>query len=295
MPALYPANGQYPSDSLYPGSVMSFTQTSASTSDLPAPTLLGAEVAGFWTSQVRAGSKEPLGRHVTFVVAGRDLHFYWGLAHELGTAAYWVEQTRLRPTPASYALGGTLAEELGACLLGGHGIPADIGLAAYRALRDAGLLSPPATAGLLESVLSRPLCVPGRDRPVRYRFPRQRAGRLAEALTILDASEPPADPLELRDWLMSLPGVGPKTASWIVRNRSACDRIAIIDVHVHRAGVAAGFFSSSWRLPRDYAIFEEAFCRVAWLAGVSAAALDACMWDQMQRLGRAHDLLLGRR
>ena len=25
MPALYPANGQYPSDSLYPGSVMSFT------------------------------------------------------------------------------------------------------------------------------------------------------------------------------------------------------------------------------------------------------------------------------
>jgi N-glycosylase/DNA lyase len=256
-------------------------------------TLLAEEVAGFETAQVRRSSPEPVGRHVDLTIDAWDLRFYWGFAHELGTAAYWVEQTRLRDTPESYALGATLAEEVAACLLGGHGIPADIGLAAYRAVRDAGLLDAPADTDVYEAVLATPLRVPGRDRAVRYRFARQRARRLAESLAVLDRAVPPADPLALRSWLMNLPGVGPKTASWIVRNRSASDEIAIIDVHVHRAGIAAGFFSASWLLPRDYAIFEAAFCRVAALGGVSAAALDACVWDQMQRLGRAQRLLLG--
>lgn len=261
-----------------------------------APTLLAAEKAGFDSAHahdVRSGGREPLGQHVELHAGGWGLRFYWGQAHELGTAAYWSEQTRLRGTPVSYALGGTLAEEIAACLLGGHGIPANVGLAAYRTIRDAGLLSSPVSAAELEAVLCEPLRVPGRDRPVRYRFARQRAKRLAESLSILEASEPPVEPLELRCWLMGLPGIGPKTASWIVRNRFACDQVAIVDVHIQRAGSAAGFFSSAWRLPRDYAIFEDAFCQVAAVADVSTSALDACIWDQMQRLGRAQRLLLG--
>ena len=198
----------------------------------------------------------------------------------------------MRGTPESYALGDTLADEVAACMLGGHGIPADIGLAAFRVVRDSGLLETEADADELEAVLSTPLRVAGRDRPVRYRFARQRATRLSAALTLLRETTPPAEPLQLRSWLVGLPGVGPKTASWIVRNRTGCDDIAIIDIHVHRAGLSAGFFCPSWRLPRDYLLFETAFCRVAALADVSAAALDACVWDQMQRLGRAQRLLL---
>lgn len=35
--------------------------------------------------------------------------------------------------------------------------------------------------------------------------------------------------------------IGPKTASWIVRNYRKSDCVAIIDIHIHRAGLLAGF------------------------------------------------------
>jgi len=273
------------------------------TSPLPhprslAPTLLAAERVGFDSAHVcdeRPSAQGPLGQHVELHAGGRALRFYWGYAHELGTAAYWAEQTRRRPTPIDFALGRTLAEEIAACLLGGYGIPAAVGLAAFLEVRGNGLLHRAPSAAQLEAVLATPLRVPGRASTVRYRFPRQRSQRLAAALEVLNVSTPPHDSLELRDWLMSLPGIGPKTASWIVRNHHACDQVAIVDIHVHRAGIAAGFFSSSWRLPRDYAHFEDAFCQVARTARVAASSLDACIWDQMQSLGRAQQLLLGGR
>lgn len=257
------------------------------------------ECAGFVSARVRdqrarADRREPLGEEVALRVGERTLSFSWGHPWQLGTAAYWAEQTRRRPQVESYALGATLAEELGACMLGGYGIPAAVGIAAYDAVRTAGLLEATPTADAIEAVLRTPLSVPGRARPVRYRFAAQRAHRLAGALAILRAGEPPREPLDLRDWLLSLPGVGPKTASWVVRNHCGCGRVAIVDVHVHRAGLAAGFFARDWRLPRDYRRFETAFCQVAERAGVSAAALDACVWDQLQALGPAGALLLAR-
>jgi len=261
-----------------------------------APRVIGDDVAERWTPQERRQSAEPLGATVELEIADAGIRFYWGHPHELGTAAYWMAQTRLAPPPGHYALGDTLAEEIAACLLGGHGIPADIGLAAYRILRDAGLLAPPArTVEDYHELLATPIAVIGRPRAVRYRFARQRAERLAGALAILERSAPPTEPLALRGWLTELPGIGPKTASWIVRNHCASNEVAIIDIHVHRAGVAAGFFSRSWRLPRDYGSFEQAFRAVAALADVSAAALDACIWDQMRRIGSARELFFGRK
>lgn len=258
-----------------------------------------AERAGFVLARVsdqrpRPEPDEPLGQRVTLTVGEETLSFSWGQPWQLGTAAYWAEQTRRRPQVESYALGATLAEELGACILGGYGIPAAVGIAAYEAVRVAGLLEGTPTAEAIEALLLTPLSVPGRARPVRYRFASQRAERVASALAMLRASEPPEEPLALRDWLLCLPGVGPKTASWVVRNHCGCRRVAIVDIHVHRAGLAAGFFARGWKLPRDYRRFEAAFCQVAGHAGVSAAALDACVWDQLQALGSAGTLLLAR-
>ncbi|WP_198137890.1 hypothetical protein [Verminephrobacter eiseniae] len=45
--------------------------------------------------------------------------------------------------PAGYKLGRTLAQEVAACLLGGHGIPAPVGLAAYKRLHERGAFGPP--------------------------------------------------------------------------------------------------------------------------------------------------------
>lgn len=229
---------------------------------------------------------------VELVVGDRRLTFRWGQIHQLGTAAYWIDQTVRLGEPTSYRLGRTLAEEVAACILGGHGIPAVVGLAAFERLRDHGLLSPPGDRDAIHAAMHEPLGVPGRVRPIKYRFATQRADRVASALSRLYDHEAPEEPHDLREFLLGFAGVGPKTASWIVRNWTGSDAVAIIDIHVQRAGVAAGFFLAEWQLPRDYAHFERAFCSIARLGGVSPAALDACIWDQMQALGRAQSVML---
>lgn len=246
------------------------------------------------TYRLLEGARTPadLSDVAELVVGERRFTFRWGRIHQLGTAAYWVDQTVRRGEPASYRLGCTLAEEVVACILGGHGIPAVVGLAAFDRLRDRGLLSLPGDRDAIHAAMHEPLEVPGRARPIRYRFATQRADRVASALRRLHDQEAPDDPHELRQFLLGLAGVGPKTASWVVRNWTGSDAVAIIDIHVLRAGVAAGFFLPEWRLPGNYVSFEQAFCTVARLGGVSPAALDACMWDQMQALGRAQNVML---
>jgi hypothetical protein len=61
----------------------------------------------------------------------------WGFAEEIGSPAYWAAQAWMWEVeaPAHYKLGRSLEEELMACLLGGYGIPAEVGLAAYERLR----------------------------------------------------------------------------------------------------------------------------------------------------------------
>jgi N-glycosylase/DNA lyase len=229
---------------------------------------------------------------VEIVVDGHRFDVDWGTIDQIGSAAYWVEQTRRLGPQRSFRLGQSLAEEVAACILGGHGIPAEVGLAAFARLRDRGLLRAPSDFPAISESLREPLHIPDRDRAVRYRFAKQRAFRISQALEILAERETPSEPQALRQYLLDFPGIGYKTASWIVRNWTGAGTVAIVDIHVHRAGLAAGIFSPDWRLPRDYELFEEAFCATAEIGGVSAASLDACIWSQMRLLGDAHHLLL---
>src|SRR5579883_3234408 len=135
-------------------------------------------------------------------VAGAFRRFRWGRADELGTAAFWVDQTRRDPTwSQDQRLGANLLEEVGACLLGGFGTPADIGIAAFGRLRDAGIFSKAYSADRedIERLLAEPLAVPGRATRVRYRFWKQRASRLAACLVQVDALEQLDDARCLRD------------------------------------------------------------------------------------------------
>lgn len=227
-------------------------------------------------------------------IEGQEVAFRWGRSYELGTAAYWIEQTRLRRPLSNHRLGGSLAEEVVACILGGFGQPASLGMAAFREVQREGLISTEnlPTESAVQTVLETPMAVSGYGKAVHYRFPRQRARRVVSALRFLRQNEAPTAPVALRDWLLDVPGVGPKTASWIARNWAGA-AVAIIDVHVQRAGVAAGFFRSDWRLPRDYSAFEAAFRAVAKRGRVSCAALDARIWQDLSFLGRDASLLLG--
>ncbi|ERK73249.1 hypothetical protein N136_00375 [Leifsonia aquatica ATCC 14665] len=204
----------------------------------------------------------------------------WGQPWQHGTAAYWVrvaEQSAM--APSGHRLGDSLEEEIAACILGGYGLPYEVGLAAYEVVRRNVLASstrPP--ADLLEQLLSAPLRVGGRS--VRYRFPRQRARRLAGALDFLAEHDRPTSPREIRDWLVLAPGIGMKTASWIVRNHWASDEIAVLDVHVIRAGIAAGIFPKEADPRTGYRELEELFILWANTGDVSAATLDAVIWSE---------------
>lgn len=212
----------------------------------------------------------------------------WGRAEELLTPAYWAHRCALHhrtADPTRFRTGNTLREEFAVCMLAGFGMPAEIGIAAAGRLRSLGYLVDGATPSQqdLEDALREPLEVG--DRSVRYRFFRTKAKYLARGLQALHAASPDeTDPLAFRAWFRELPGVGPKTASFITRNWLGSDLVAILDVHVVRACQIVGLFPEDVDLTRDYVKLEQLFLEFARGLGVSASWLDAVIWDDMREL-----------
>jgi thermostable 8-oxoguanine DNA glycosylase len=207
----------------------------------------------------------------------------WGSVDAFPTPAYWAYQVvarRLVGKPAGYRLGRTLAEEVAACLLGGYGIPATVGLAAYDRMRERGALSGnPVSEKDLEALLKEPLEVGGKS--IRYRFAAQKARYLAAALPLAHAAPEFNVGRQLRDWLLVVPGIGHKTASWIARNWLDANDVAILDIHIMRVGQVIGLFPKNLTVERNYAELEERFLRLSTSLDVRASELDAVIWWEM--------------
>jgi thermostable 8-oxoguanine DNA glycosylase len=208
----------------------------------------------------------------------------WGDVSRLFTPAFWRFAFITGDTAHDsrhYRLGSNLREEVVACLLGGHGIIGEVGVAAFRHLKANGVFDRELSAREIEGLLLQP--IPLVDRSVRYRFPRQRAMRVYDAMQFIDREGPPnCGNRAFRDWLTGIDGVGKKTASWITRNcRDAAD-VAIIDIHVHRAGVIAGFLGPNENVSRDYDDMESRFLMFADAIDVPANILDCRIWGQLR-------------
>lgn len=210
----------------------------------------------------------------------------WGLAEEICSPAYWAAQAWMWEVeaPDHFRLGRSLEEELIACLLGGYGIPAEVGLAAYDRLRVVHSENPDRLLCDEEvlQLLLEPLTVKGR--PVRYRFANQKATYLAASLRKMRFIDQNAADRQLRDSLTTLPGVGLKTASWVVRNWRGSDCVSILDIHILRAGRILNIFPEAWSVERHYQQLEDAFLRFARAIGVKASILDSVMWMNMRQL-----------
>ena len=207
----------------------------------------------------------------------------WGSPSNPFSPAYWAARCAWPSglIPQFVVCDGSLAEEIGFCLLGGYGIRYEMNLLAFRRLRSEGafdLSRSCAEAHVLELLLA-PFNFAGRA--VRYRFPRQRARRIIKMRSALEVRNfMSLPPLALRDALQSLDGVGPKTASWVVRNLLGSDDIAILDVHIIRVCQSIGLFPTCVKLPGDYPTLEEFFLLFARKIGVRPSVLDAVMWAE---------------
>jgi thermostable 8-oxoguanine DNA glycosylase len=169
-------------------------------------------------------------------------------------------------------------------MLGGFGMPAEVGLAAFERLQSRSLIRHDITESEIYLALKEPLSLSGRQ--IRYRYPKQKARFIAAALHRLGSESAPTDDIQFRDWLLSFTGIGPKTASWITRNWLSSDRVAILDVHLHRAGLLMGLFSPGDSLTRDYSEMEEKLVSFASALGVRLSDLDDLIWRYMKELNQ---------
>lgn len=210
----------------------------------------------------------------------------WGGADEVGSPAYWASQAWMwgEEHPTHYRLGRTLREEVLACLLGGYGIPAEVGLAAFKRLNDIDREDPTELTNPEQVIqlLSEPLTLG--DRQIRYRFAAQKGRYVAAALSGLGAIDQNCDDRQLRSKLMGLPGIGAKTASWIVRNWRSSDEVAILDIHIIRAADMLHLFDQKWSVERHYLQIEKAYLEFAKAIGTRASILDSVMWMTMRQM-----------
>lgn len=210
----------------------------------------------------------------------------WNEAGKRFTKSYWEVQYHLDDSSlCNFRLGSNLKEEVVACLLGGYGIKAELGLLAFHRLKNLRLIHEGVKLSVVEKAISRPFRMNGKD--VHYRFPHQKAKYITSFLQRTDLDE--LDSLcgsELRNRLMSVEGIGPKTASWIARNYKCCDDVAIVDIHIYRAGRLAGFVNSKWNIQKDYFKIEKSFLDFCHSINASPAKMDSIMWNQMKASNR---------
>lgn len=213
----------------------------------------------------------------------------WGDPWVVFTPAYWLTQAWMAKLDevgtSDYRARHGVVEELVFCLLGGFGITAELATAAFEACETEGLIAARETdAEAWSRVLHRSLSVNGRH--IHYRYPNQKAKFLASAMRgVSELHIDSEDCRSTRDALMNLSGVGYKTASWVVRNVFDSDDVAILDIHLIRAGRLCGLYTAADRVEKHYRAMEDRFLQFAGALDIRPAALDCLIWDGMREAG----------
>jgi len=209
----------------------------------------------------------------------------WGSCDILFTPAYWKFQYNLNLTKEkyqiNYRLGESILEEVVACLLGGFGLKAELGMAAFKRLKDKNKIRPKSTLDEIKSELIKPFNID--NKKMKYRFPNQKAKYISAFLNRDDLSSIPAtDDIKLRNYLITVKGIGPKTASWITRNHLSSENVAIIDIHIFRACRLMGIYEEHFDVQKDYSKLELLFLKFCDSIGVRPSKMDALIWLHMK-------------
>lgn len=181
--------------------------------------------------------------------------------------------------------------ELIFCLMGGFGVTYELGRSAASLICQLRPFSEEWGDEDLFNAISEALMKPQFDpvkadgTPRRYRFPFRKASAIVKARNWLHCNGPIHQRLlelesdrERREFLSECPGMGLKTASWLLRNLGMGAGLATVDVHVFRALAEAERIPNHLQMPRDYELVEEAF--LEWCNEMQAppAAFDLFLW-----------------
>ena len=134
----------------------------------------------------------------------------WGRQDELLSAAYWKWRCDVGAAEGHnyVSQSSTLREEVGFCLLGGFGIKMELNNAFFSHLKSKGVFE---DRGIPEEairfLLEQRIDVRGREQ--KYRFPKQKAHRIAVAMDILDVDALSSmTDFEFRHAINAIPGSG---------------------------------------------------------------------------------------
>lgn len=210
----------------------------------------------------------------------------WGTCHQLFTPAFWKLQYLMNPFPNddnTHQIGDSLLEEVVQCILGGYGIPSEMGSIAFERLKIRKLIRHLVSFDSILEALSEPFFM-STNKLARYRFAKQKSLYIYELLNRSDLNNIPCDSdLSLREWLMNLNGIGPKTASWITRNWLRSEQVAILDIHLLRAGMITGFFKKDLNINTQYFELEKEFLVFCKKLEVRPSDMDAIIWNYMKK------------
>ena len=194
--------------------------------------------------------------------------------------------------PSKFVCHEGIEDELLFCLLGGYGIAEEHGRSAWQKVRRLGPFSEDwrdddlfaSIMATLELSQFEPRRADGSLR--RYRFPKRKAAIIVGARKWVRSHQPLAeyllywdDPKDRRKLLLGCPGLGLKSASWLLRNLGMGDGLAILDVHLVRALQGAQRIADEVRLPRDYYAVEEAFLDWCHELDAPSDAFDLFIWE----------------
>jgi len=221
-------------------------------------------------------------RHVDSRSATLELEWAWSVCADLFSFA--------APDP-NRVCEEDLNRELIFCLLGGFAVPFELARSASNLVWTLNPFSAHWTEGRLKgrliAELSKPQFQPQRSDGGlrRYRFPQRKAELIVGARRwlherdnlLFDLRELASEG-ERRQLMCDCPGVGPKTASWLLRNLGLAFGLAVLDIHVMRALQTAGRITTE-RLPRDYDFVEAQFLGWCQELGASPAAFDLFVWE----------------
>lgn len=210
----------------------------------------------------------------------------WGFCYQLYTPAFWKLQYLMNSFSKendAHRISSNIIEEIILCILGGYGIPSEMGNMAFGRLKDSGIITHGVAFEAVFNALSQPFQISD-NKFVKYRFSHQKAKYIHAFLNREDLDIiPEQDDLRLRNWLMTLKGIGPKTASWITRNWLRSERVAILDIHILRAGMITGFFTRNFNVVTEYYDLENKYLNFCHFLEVRPSDMDAIIWSYMKK------------